>query len=282
MSRKLAQEEELRGQFVATLTHDLRGPLSTVHLSAQHLFRFPEKAELRDVLLQRIVRGADRGRHDPEPVGRGPDRSGERSRSAWSRPTWPPSSPRLGGVRLAHGDRFTYHGPPSLPGHWSFADVRRLLENLCTNAVKYGSLQDPVVVRLERHDLWVQLDVWNALADGHPLSAVELAAAFEPFHRTRIAQASGEKGWGLGLTLVKGIAEAHGGTVHATAPRPKAPPSPSFCLWTPAPARSRGARTDGGAPARRDSEAAATSSACAITSPRRAFEPSACLRRYSR
>jgi signal transduction histidine kinase len=216
-SRKLAHEQELRGQFVATLTHDLRGPLSTVRLSAQRLLRYPDKVELRDQLHRRIVQGVDRVDEMIQnllDVGR--IRSGQ------------PLPLRLGPcdlaavvgdvveeLSLAHGARFAVEGPPSLPGHWSEQDLRRLVENLCTNAVKYGSAGERVVVALERRDPWVQLEVRNALASGQALSADELATAFEPFHRTRTADASGQKGWGLGLTLVKGIAEAHGGTVSA-------------------------------------------------------------------
>jgi signal transduction histidine kinase len=120
---------------------------------------------------------------------------------------------------LVYGPRFQVHGPPSVPGYWSGEDLRRVVENLCTNAIKYGAGGEPVLVTLERRDGWVALEVRNALAGGQPLSADELSAAFELFHRTPSAQASAHKGWGLGLTLVKGIAEAHGGTVRARSTR---------------------------------------------------------------
>ena len=41
----------------------------------------------------------------------------------------------------------------------------------------------------------------------------ELSNLFVPFKRLKNAQDSGQKGWGIGLTLVLGITEAHGGTV---------------------------------------------------------------------
>ena len=38
-----------------------------------------------------------------------------------------------------HGDRFVLRGEERLEGMWSCDALRRILENLCNNAVKYGS-----------------------------------------------------------------------------------------------------------------------------------------------
>lgn len=237
-SRTLAREQELRGQFVATLTHDLRGPLNTIRLSAQRLLRYPEKAELRDQLQRRIIQGVDRVDQMVQnllDVGR--IRSGQQLPIQVA-----PSdlaaivADVLEELQLAHGERFLFDGPASLPGFWSAPELRRLVENLCTNALKYGSSTEPVRVRLDRRGPWVQLDVTNALANDHPLGAAELATAFEPFHRTRTAEASGKQGWGLGLTLVKGIAEAHGGRVRARSTRED---GTTFSVLLPLDARTR-------------------------------------------
>jgi hypothetical protein len=45
---------------------------------------------------------------------------------------------------------------------------------------------------------------------GTLIPSEEQAKLFTPFHRTAAAQQSGKKGWGLGLTLVKALVEAHG------------------------------------------------------------------------
>ena len=237
-SRKLAREQELRGQFVATLSHDLRGPLSTIRLSAQRLIRYPEKVELRDQLQQRIIQGTDRV---DEMIHNLLDVSRIRSGQQLPLDVGPCDLAALVGdvveeLRLAHGARFTVNGPPSLRGHWDEAGLRRVVENLCTNALKYGADGQPVVVALERRDPWVQLEVRNALAGGAPLGDAELEAAFEPFHRTRTAEASGHKGWGLGLTLVKGIAQAHGGAVRARSNRAE---GTIFTVLLPLDARTR-------------------------------------------
>jgi len=86
--------------------------------------------------------------------------------------------------------------------------MRRLLDNLVENAVKYG------------HDARVRLfvDREDAVAEvsdsGPGLSDRELERVFEPFYRSPAARASGKQGSGLGLAVCRSIARAHGGDVH--------------------------------------------------------------------
>jgi signal transduction histidine kinase len=56
----------------------------------------------------------------------------------------------------------------------------------------------------------MRLSVHN---EGAGLSAGEQARVFRPFERGASAARSGKRGWGIGLTLVHGIIEAHGGVV---------------------------------------------------------------------
>ncbi len=56
----LEAERELREQFVSTLSHDLRTPLSTILVAAQLLARHPEQSDLTSSLPQRIIRSASR------------------------------------------------------------------------------------------------------------------------------------------------------------------------------------------------------------------------------
>lgn len=69
---------------------------------------------------------------------------------------------------------------------------------------------------LVRMDDAVELAVHN---EGDGIPAPQLAAIFEPFYRTSSATASSQTDWDVGLTLVRAIAEAHGGTatVHSAA-----------------------------------------------------------------
>ncbi len=93
--------------------------------------------------------------------------------------------------------------------------LRRMLRNLLENAKRYGA-NTPVAVRLTRAaDGGVQLDV----CDGGPgVPADQRERIFEPFYRLPGAsEAAG--GVGLGLSLVRQIAEHHGGQVACMAPQ---------------------------------------------------------------
>ncbi|SDC62360.1 Signal transduction histidine kinase [Variovorax sp. CF079] len=85
--------------------------------------------------------------------------------------------------------------------------VRRLLDNLIENAVKYG----------EQARVRLFIDEDNAVAEvsdsGPGLPDDELQRVFQPFYRAPAARASGKQGSGLGLAVCRSIARAHGGEV---------------------------------------------------------------------
>ena len=51
------------------------------------------------------------------------------------------------------------------------------------------------------------------LLDANRIQAGDQATLFDQYRRTRSARTGGQKGWGLGLTLCMGIANAHGGSI---------------------------------------------------------------------
>ena len=50
--------------------------------------------------------------------------------------------------------------------------------------------------------------------DGPGLAPAELEKVFEPFYRVEGSRSRDTGGTGLGLTIARGIAEAHGGTLN--------------------------------------------------------------------
>ncbi|MCK8499078.1 sensor histidine kinase [Myxococcus fulvus] len=94
--------------------------------------------------------------------------------------------------------------------------VRRALHNLLDNARKYSEPGSAVTLRAEEDGDTVRLEVEDR---GIGVSATDLPQLTTPFFRTDRSRARETGGVGLGLTLVRRIVEAHGGTLsfqHAT------------------------------------------------------------------
>jgi signal transduction histidine kinase len=99
--------------------------------------------------------------------------------------------------------------------------LERLVHNLLDNAIRYNLAEHGwVAVTSGLDDATAQLTVENP---GPVVTTYEIPGLFEPFRRLTIterrAAVSGDHGAGLGLSIVRSVAHAHGGDVHAT-PRP--------------------------------------------------------------
>lgn len=96
-------------------------------------------------------------------------------------------------------------------GNWSVNGIRRTLENLVTNAIKYGDKTTPITVKLHKKDAFIFLEVHNY---GKEISHNDQVKLFELYQRTEEVEKGLIRGWGLGLSLVKEVAEAHNGIVY--------------------------------------------------------------------
>ena len=85
-----------------------------------------------------------------------------------------------------------------------------ILGNLVENAIKYSRDGGAILVRLERQGIYLAIGVRD---DGIGISAEDAARVFDEFYRARNEQTAGIPGTGLGLSLVKRLAELHEGTV---------------------------------------------------------------------
>jgi len=90
--------------------------------------------------------------------------------------------------------------------------VLQVLDNLLSNAVRHTPEGSTVVVRIAAEADAVRLEVAN---DGAPIPDEHLPRLFEPFFRSDPSRSRRSGGSGLGLTVVKAITSAHGGTCGA-------------------------------------------------------------------
>jgi signal transduction histidine kinase len=96
------------------------------------------------------------------------------------------------------GDPVTVRGDPRL--------LRRMIRNLIVNAEQHG--RPPIEAEVRSADAKVVLRICD---HGPGIAEEERARLFLPFQRS--GAADGRSGTGLGLALVRQIAERHGGTV---------------------------------------------------------------------
>jgi hypothetical protein len=96
-------------------------------------------------------------------------------------------------------------------GRWDGLRLQQSLRNLVSNAIKHGTPHMPVRVALHGGEADVRLEVTNS---GLPIDAAVLGGIFDPLKR---GVARGERAdrdsLGLGLFIVREIAQAHGGEV---------------------------------------------------------------------
>lgn len=210
---RLAIEGRLRDQFQSMLSHDLRNPLSVARMSSEMIGRlvpagtpaasFAERAQAALNRTDRMIEDLlDSSRIKAgQPVVLRITRCEINAIIAEA----------LEDLRLVHGSRFEFRPGPPVRGRWDRSALRRVIENLASNAVKYGLEDRPITVAIRGPFLGrIALSVHN---EGGRISADQAEILFEPFQRAADAMLLGKKGWGIGLTVVKAVVEAHRGRV---------------------------------------------------------------------
>jgi two-component system, OmpR family, sensor kinase len=211
-----ASEQRLR-RFIADASHELRTPLTVIRGQLEVLAAQPNPTDedvrhverLVQAEIGRISRLVDdllvltqAGRVDflrPEPVDL-PSFVGE----LWD------------GLSLTADRRFEL-GP--VPAGSLNADPDRLaqaLRNLGRNAIDHTE-QGAGLVRLDVERAGRDRVRFTVLDDGPGIPPEERERVFERFHRIDTGRSRKMGGAGLGLAIVRAIAEAHGGTVRAEA-----------------------------------------------------------------
>ena len=202
----LARRESLAavGEFAASLSHEVRNPLTAMRLDLQ---RVEEKLDLESPLrapLRRALRAVDRLQHTVSGALR-VARSGRVARAPVDLlvpldAALHASEPEMqaAGARV---EIDTGNAPLVVLG--DAAALEQLFLNLLLNAAQAFDAPGGVVrVRASADATHARIEVEDA---GRGMSTEALAAAFEPFVTTRA------QGTGLGLAIARRIAAAHGG-----------------------------------------------------------------------
>lgn len=198
--------------FVNTLTHDLKNPITAAKMSAQMILKFTDIADSALSSAKRVISSMNRLEamiHDLLDVSR--LRNGE-SLCLQIAECDLNEILREVVVELSaiHGDRFKIQSLGSCKGFWDGNSLRRGIENLLGNAIKYSTPKSTISLSLKPIRKYIELVVHN---EGTPIPEEEIPLLFQNFHRAKSANEGTKTGWGLGLTVVKGVIEAHKGKV---------------------------------------------------------------------
>jgi signal transduction histidine kinase len=200
----------LREGFVAALTHDLRNPLSNAYAYAQLISGSSDLGKIKEFAVQindnlRRMDGMIQDLLDSVTF-----QAGERLRLSLEEfDIRDVVEEGCAQFAATHGPRFQLIGN-TVTGWWDREAMRRAIENLVSNAVKYGAPGTPIRIKIDSGDERMLLTVHN---EGEPIPPEHTETIFQVFRRAVAAREGNKKGWGIGLPYVRSVAESHGGSV---------------------------------------------------------------------
>lgn len=209
--RSLAQQQA----FVANAAHELRTPLSVIQATAEFALMRVRRVEEYMTYLDRIGRTVMQTSAmvddlltlaqldaSPELLPFAPINLREIVTTVVTKTTllYPDNLLTMAAV-----------GEPIIQGDVTL--LERLVNNLVDNACRYNPIGTSVHLTLETRRKWVILQVIDA---GQGIAASEIPHLFERFYRGQSGRQSGQRGSGIGLSLVRQIAIIHGGNVGLT------------------------------------------------------------------
>lgn len=214
-TRLLAETERLRTALLSSISHDLRTPLASIIGAVTSLLdtvTYGEAAR-RDLLLT-IQEEAERLNRF---VGNLLDMTRLESGALELHREWVEIGDVIGAAlgRLAQAlgqHRVSVDIDPDLPLLWlDFVLIEQVLVNLLDNAARYSPAGTTIHIRARRQEDSVIIEVAD---EGVGVPPDDLERIFDKFYRLHKGDRQ-SAGIGLGLSICRGIVEAHGGRIAA-------------------------------------------------------------------
>jgi two-component system sensor histidine kinase KdpD len=211
----LRQSDELKAAILASISHDLRTPLTAIRAAVDSLLEkeleldrdalhefhsiIGEEVERLTVLIQNLLEMARIEAGELRVVRQ-----------------WESVEELIDGVLercepSLRSYRTVVNHPDSLPLVKIDARlISQVLANLIDNAAKYSPPGSEIVITIDIKHGHLEISVKD---EGGGIAPGELELVFEKFYRGRRPDAGQREGTGLGLAIARGIVEAHGGSI---------------------------------------------------------------------
>jgi two-component system osmolarity sensor histidine kinase EnvZ len=197
MARQVRELMANRTTLLAGVSHDLRTPLARMRLALALLEEKPTPKLI--ARLEQDIEEMDRLIGQVLDLARGMEREAAAEIDLPALLTDLAAGTPDGRVRVRVAPQACQvQAPPSA--------LRRVLGNLLDNALRYGGDQ-PVELLAEQVGSKVRVGV---LDRGPGIPAEQMNAVFQPFHRVETSRSPSTGGAGLGLAIVRQLAETHG------------------------------------------------------------------------
>lgn len=223
LTAAMEHEANRKDEFLAMLGHELRNPLAGVLTGAQAMMQLDSNDPDASALKQSILRQA-------QMMGRIVDDLLDVSRIARGKITLAITELDLKHLVTQTVDDYRRHYPErqfsvdisaARDTYTVLGDPTRVtqcLSNLLHNACKFSPPQKPIAVKLDAETQGRPMARIDVIDQGVGLSVQEQNIVCDPFQQTRTTLARSQGGLGIGLTLVKGLVEMHGGQLTVTSP----------------------------------------------------------------
>lgn len=201
---------DLQEQLANTLAHDIRNPVAAAKVSAQLILRRPDDLDNCINTAIRISTCMDRV---DKMISHLLDISRIRAGQSLNLEFHDCDFDWLirevtNELNMVYNGRFILESSGKCLGYWNESGLRRVVENLATNAIKYGLENATITISLAQDEMTATLSLHN---QGEHIPAHDQTLLFQPYQRRK---SSKEKiGWGIGLAMVKGMIDAHKGTI---------------------------------------------------------------------
>lgn len=211
------QLEQMRRDFVANVSHELKTPLTSIK-------------SYTETLLDGVLEQPDTARHFLSVVDHEADRMTRLVRDLLQLSNFDANIVRFDREYHDYVDLFRNtigklevtarnkqqtlvleHAPERLVGYFDYDRIEQVVQNIVSNALKYTPEGGHIALRTHEENDMMILEV---LDNGVGIPETDISRIFDRFYRVDKARSRNLGGTGLGLSIAKEIVHVHNGSIH--------------------------------------------------------------------